>query len=318
MDELDRFQIETILGLPLGSISSAICSESLLDAVLLSDREPSEILIKDDEDDAIEPLFDFMGRAIPRPAAVIGPVSDPDYSYCFRRLPKNHDFSGTLALWQKRFGQNPGMTARDFANRIAWIKARIAFDPRLKNLIGVNAQPYFPLILPRIANGADYGKLLKTYLLPAVEASYKAAYPKRSFFDCCPTSLSGSVSIIDRRHLGLYCDLMAEGPIVGILFPMALQGFSQYAQFEMAALMPRDVSLQGPLEASVAEALYIKYLARDAKTPTADLSAVQWYYPGCSLSFCTGHRELWFDSTFRFGRADTRSSGGLFVRELRR
>ncbi|HLC89982.1 MAG TPA: hypothetical protein VJG65_03400, partial [Patescibacteria group bacterium] len=223
------------------------------------------------------------------------------------------------------FKQNPGMDVKEFRERIAGIRGTIAANRQIRNLDTPNAAPWFPIILPQIplqktegdeeaeAKQVDYGTLLEDTLLLAIEASYIAAYPERQFTNYRKGELVGQVTIVEPRHAKLYTDL-ANGPVVGILFPAALQGFSPFAQREMITLFPESFSLQGSLDSSVAETLYTQQLSRDNNTPLKDCSAVQWRDPDNSLYFGVLDDELGFDYRFSLGAAYDCCAGGVFAR----
>ncbi|MDD2807489.1 MAG: hypothetical protein PHW95_03165 [Patescibacteria group bacterium] len=273
----------------------------------------------------IKLLIDRNGRGIPDKSVVKSNVCDANRAYYFDRLPDDYDFAAMLSLWQERFKQNPGMDAKEFRERIAGIRGMIAANRQIRNLDTPNAAPWFPLILPQIplqkpegdeaveAKQMDYGTLLEDTLLPAVEASYIAAYPQRQFINYRKGELSGQVTIVEERHAKLYQDL-ANGPIIGILFPTALHGFSPFAQREMITLMPEHCSLEGPMDMGVAETLYTRQLSRDNNTPVKDCSAVQWRDPEYSLYFNADDDELGFDYGDDLGLAYGGSAGGVFFR----
>ncbi|OGY45863.1 MAG: hypothetical protein A2731_01950 [Candidatus Buchananbacteria bacterium RIFCSPHIGHO2_01_FULL_39_8] len=288
----------------------------------------ADILVGDKKitvEEVVKLLIDRTGRAISDKSVVTASVCDANRNYHFDRLVDNHDFVVTLELWQQRFGQKPGMNAKEFLERIVALKAKIAEDRRIRNLVGPDAAPYFPIILPQIprqktegnekaeAKQPDYGRLLEQLLLPAVEASYLAAFPERQFVNYRKGELEGQVTIVEERHAKLYADL-ANGPIVGILFPAALHGFSPFAQRQMVNLMPQGISLAGPIEIGVGEVLYPQHLSRDNNTPVKDCSAVQWQDPSFSLHFSAYDGKLRFAYRYYLGHTDGDFSGAFFVR----
>jgi len=276
--------------LTLGNIE-ALCNmcggEETVDAIL---RGEKKITIED----IIRLLVDKSGRCIKQPQGT-AKVCDANMSLRFDPLPDGFEF------------QPIGMEVEEFKGRIEAIKAKVAANIQVANLLkGVS----YPILLPQISAG-DYGALMEEIFLPLVEASYTKAFPERKFYNYHKGKLTSKVSIVDERHQRLVADLSDE-PIPGILF-FPLQGFSVQAQREMANLMPENISLAGAIEIAVAEATYPRILSRGT-TPLKDCSAVLWLDADCSLCFDARGGQLGFNGRYDLAHAGGNSCGALFCR----
>ncbi len=262
--------------------------EETVDAIL---RGEKKVTIED----VIRLLVDKNGRCIKQPQ-VTAEVCDANVSFHFDPLPNGFEF------------QPIGMDVQEFKSRIEAIKAKVAANVQVANLLkGVS----YPILLPQIS-AVDYGALMQEILLPLVEASYTKAFPERKFINYRKGELTSRVSIVDDRHQCLVADL-SHGPIPGILF-FPLQGFSVQAQREMANLMPENISLAGAIEIAVAEATYPKILSRDSATPLKDCSAVLWLDAFSSLFFLALDVKLEFSYRCQLYSAYPNSCGALFCR----
>jgi len=273
-------------------------------------------------EEVIKLLIDRNGRGIPIKPKVTANVCDPNRSFYLEAF-NLVDPTGLITMmvsYQKLFSQSPlGGLVDEYTRRFNAIRAKVAANPCIANLF---VGPSYPVILPQIPEG-DYGKaVLEDFILPVVKASYEAAFPGRKFINRREGQLKfnnrregqfkSQVTIVDERHQQLVTDL-TKNPIVGIL-TLPLQGFSVHAQRQFAKLMPEGISLAGPIEIGVGEALYPKHLSRDNNTPVKDCSAVQWRGSGLSLCFDASDGKLEFDFGYGLGGAYAVSSGALFVR----
>jgi hypothetical protein len=96
---------------------------------------------------------------------------------------------------------------------------------------------------------------------------------------------------------------MATRPVVGILFPVALQGYSILAAREQMASLPEGFVLSGVLDACVAMVEYPDVLARDDYAPTLVCAGTTWQ-ANLSLCFHPDNKSLNFcvaDEAFAVG-----------------
>ena len=298
--KLELGQFEAVLNRLLASVPPEQRVEVLF-ALLHDEKRVSSLIIED----VIKLLFARTGRCIPQPS-IKAAVCDPNRNYRFDSLPADFAINEVwLKRWQELFGQPISM---ELVERITAVKTKVSGDPRVAKLL---AGPHFPIILPQLPSG-DYGENLEGILLPVVQTAYEQAYPRRQFINHRAGELAKQITIVDPRHEKLVADLV-NGPLPGILcFP--LQGFSVQAQRQMVTLFPDYMSLAGPIEIGVGEALYPKQLSRDNNTPVKDCSAVQWRDSDCSLDFYANDGRLEYDSGARLGGANDDYSGGVFVR----
>lgn len=180
--------------------------------------------------------------------------------------------------------------AADLEQRSNTLRSELRADERLAPILNGS---YFPICLPRCEIG-DYGSLVDEVFLPGVKRAYEATFPKRCFKDSMTGKLPGQLTIASESGQEVLIKKMARGPVVGILFPVALQGYSVAAAREQMATLPNGFVLSGVLDTCVAMVSYPDFLARDDHTPTLVCPGTTWqgafslcFYPGAtSLSFC--------------------------------
>lgn len=237
---------------------------------------------------ALLSLFDRHARRIP-PSGLQSSVIDADRD--FHLSQPSLDYGRLIALATELLQQGPIMSGAEFESRAKAILKQIKADKQLANLLkGV----HLPIVLPQMAVG-DYGQVLEDIFLPAVEKSYTAAFPSRSFYNNRKGNLVGQVMIVaNTRHEQLLAQ-MSQKAVVGIYFPAALQGFSIPASREQMTSLPDNIILSGGLDIAMAMAMYPKTLARDFNTPGLDMSALLWSSGDYSLFFEASGDSLDFD-----------------------
>ena len=195
---------------------------------------------------------------------------------------------------------------------------------RLVCLLGQNAQTknilngvWLPICLPKLEL-EDIREATGFYIQAVIQA-YKNAFPNRKFrnrldrdADVCLWPETGQEELIK---------LMRQGPVIGLYFPSALQGFSVHAQIEQMEDLPQGFYLSG-LDTFIAMAMYIETMARDYHTPNMNLSGL--YIPCLekdrllntfvrqSLLFTTSEDDLSLSTCTELAVADSMVSGGLF------
>lgn len=255
--------------------------------------------------EALLKLADQHGRLIP-PAGFQPQVVDANRS--FHLTQPSVDCTAVLARLQKYL---PGLTfasAKDFQIRSLALVEVLRADPQAKNLLrGV----YLPVTLPQLT-AADYGTTLEDVFLAAVGKSYQAQFPGRKFLNHRKGTLAEQVTCVPESRQDRLLAKLVEGPVTGIYFPVALQGFSLSAAREMVQMLPEGFILTGGIEAAVALTGYPDVLARDFQTPGLDCAANVWQSAEDSLLFEAIDDQLEFSYRL-LGAGEFCSSGLLFL-----
>ena len=290
------------------AVFNQLGGEDAVDALLRGDKgaKVEDVIIK---------LFDKNGRRIP-PHNLRANVCDPNRNFHivqpnivladrFNRLVE------TLGIESQ--GCSIGMSGLDFEKEVALTKDVFKANELLKTL-----GEGYPILLPQMDLTADYGTILETTVLPAVKRAYTKEFKKfmggRKFANYRNGDLAGKVTIIEGVRHERIIERLKHGPVIGLCFPVALQGYSVQAQREQMATLPEQFSLAG-VETLFAAMMYPDVMARDYNTPGYDLSALQWQELDCSLDFWALDDRLEFDARALLGHAYGHCSGGLlFVR----
>ena len=189
--------------------------------------------------------------------------------------------------------------ATDFKKRVEMLLSMIRGDGRVAPILnGV----HIPIYLPKCEIG-DYGLLIDELLIPAVKKSYKATFTNRRFVNSMSGKLHGELAIASESRQERLIEKMAAEPVYGILFPVALQGFSILAAREQMAPLPEGFVLSGVVDSCIAMIEYPDVLARDANVPTLVCAGTTWQ-GNLSLCFHPSDRVLNFcvaDEAFAIG-----------------
>lgn len=275
-------------------------------------REKLEAILRDELRvqlvERILKLIDRNGRVIPG--------KDLQHAVCdanksFHLVQPEWDPAARLMRFQKAFKPGPVMSVAQFESESSRLIAEISGDKILQNLLsGI----YLPIILPKLENFTDYGKIFKEGFLSAVKFAYEQQFSGRKFCNWWENDLAGKISIVPESRHDKLVEKMKRGFVVVIYFPNPLQGFSVLAVREQMAALPESLILAGGFDTASAMAMYPDVLARDFKTPGYDLSALSWRSPVGSLDFRADDGRLIFGSRGRLGRAVGAlcSSGLLF------
>jgi len=151
---------------------------------------------------------------------------------------------------------------------------------------------HMPICLPQCVIG-DYGRLVDELFLPGVKKAYETEFSDRHFHDRMSGKLHGQLAIADDSCQERLIKKIATEPVVGILFPVALQGYSVLAAREQMASLPEGFVLSGVLDSCIAMAAYPDVLAQD-HAPTLVCPGTTWqsafslcFHPSSkSLDFC--------------------------------
>jgi len=179
--------------------------------------------------------------------------------------------------------------ASDFKKTTETLLEMIRRDARLEPILnGV----YIPIYLPKFEI-EDYGLLVEKVLLPALKKSYETTFTDRSFVNSMSGKLRGQLASAAESRQERLIDRMALGPVYGVLFPVALQGFSVLAAREQMASLPEGFVLSGVLDSCIAMSEYTDVLARDAKVPTLVCGGTTWQ-DNLALCFHPSDKDLRF------------------------
>lgn len=272
--------------------------EEALKALLGGDLE---IILKD----ISKTLIDQNGRCIPT-KEVKGQVVDANRNY--RLVQPEVNYAAVLDRQKKFFApEMQFVSVMEFEERSKTLLAKVGDNKQVKNL---RRGVYLPFCLPKLTI-SDYGKTLEEIFLTAVERSYRAQFPDRQFVNYRKGELAGQVTIAEESRHQQLIDAMREGPVVGVIFPTALQGFGIEADRQMIAEFPEGYALAGAIDFAAAHVAHPETLARDYNVPVSDCSANVWQDPGYSLYLDPFDGRLGFDR--RYLGADEYFSGGVVV-----
>jgi len=109
-----------------------------------------------------------------------------------------------------------------------------------------------PFVIPKIEAQRDLSDSLIVDFLPALEASFRAAYPLAHFKAVMQggATLKNNLVIAEGSRYNQLLDLASQGPLVGWYFPQALQQFDVASQIEQMSELPalEGMCLSGPVE----------------------------------------------------------------------
>ncbi|OGY48335.1 MAG: hypothetical protein A2663_02255 [Candidatus Buchananbacteria bacterium RIFCSPHIGHO2_01_FULL_46_12] len=257
-------------------------------------------------EDAVRLLFDKNGRRIPwnLRAAVCDP--DPDFKLAGQ---EKVDFASRLSRLADALEMAVPITAARFEDEAGQLVelVKTAANGLCANILkGV----CLPIIVPQTTEG-DYGAVLESFYLPALERAYKKEYPSRAFTNHPKGKLANQVTIVpDICHDRLAAKSRLGWQVI-LFFPNPLQGFSVHAQREQLAQLPEEFSLAGGIDGLPAWTMWVDVLTRDHQTPGFDLSALQWQASAYSLCVRAGATGTVFGCESGLGHALGLCSGGL-------
>lgn len=245
-------------------------------------------------------FVDHTGRVIPLPGM---DVVDANRSFYLEQPEIN--YAERLARVQEFYGKGAKfMSAVEFEDRCNAAIERISGDRQIANLIKGS---HFPFVMPQLQG--DLGQLLDNTMVPAMERSYKAQFPKRSFTNYRHDELTGQVTVIPGTRQERLVEAMVKGSVCGVYFP-ALQGFGITADREMIGRLPELLILSG-MEVPAVVTAYPKITGRGRQTPGLDMASLQWQSSEYSLYFKANDDNANFDN--RNLNANENYSGGVSV-----
>ncbi|MFH2136495.1 MAG: hypothetical protein ABII19_02590 [Patescibacteria group bacterium] len=235
-------------------------------------------------------------------------------------MMKLEDYGRRLALAAGYLGRSIGINPEPFMDRVNVIRGMIHGDKLLANLLhGV----HLPFALPQMDIG-NYGTAAEEFL-PAVGKAYRNHFAGRRFSSALQGKLAEQMVPLECSWITVLLAKMVFGPVVGLYFPVSLQGYSPLACIEQLSpefldraqsslempppFFPGGVQLAGVLETAMALIMYPDVLARDGQTPRLLCPAVTWQgYLPCFRAY---DDELVFDAGV--GNEGGGYSGGLVV-----
>ena len=159
------------------------------------------------------------------------------------------------------------MTVEHFMEETERLLGLIRDDYEISNIIkGV----HLPVVFPKMEIN-DIGQVIEQWLV-GVKKNYQMIFKDREFFNILEGHLNNSIFLLPETRHGLLIERMKEGPIVGIYFPNAMQGFSIDAARRQMYDLPKSLILSG-LDTIIGMIMYPDILARDNNVPRLDLSA---------------------------------------------
>ena len=256
---------------------------------------------------AIIKWFDKHGRSIPS-RTLSASVTDPDPDYHYLEQPMLN-YAERLARIVNCFSLKEPISADEFENRAESLLEALRADDNAKLIINGVALPFY---IPQTQVG-DYGQVLSNVFLPAIERSYKAEFPKRTFYNHRRRHLADQTTIVSGSRHERFVEAMQQGNVVGVYFPNCLQGFSVDASRKQMASLPEMFLLAGGFDTCASMVAYPDVLARDWKTPILDLAAMQWQSVDYSLYFRAYDEDLYIDNKGPIGNSYAHHASGLVV-----
>jgi hypothetical protein len=251
-------------------------------------------------------LFDMSGRRVP--AAGIGaPVNKGDARYALAQPPL--DYATAHAAIAEHLGGTGAISAQEFADRADALLAVLKGHDETAALVNGVHVPFF------LATGdpGDVGATFEGRYLPGLSRAWKRRFPKYDFRSEV-TALAGKISIAPGSRYERLVAAMAQGPVVGWYFPLALAGFSVDAALMQMADLPASVVLAGGFDAAAALTGCPDLIMKvDGYAPQLDLAAWQAPAPRFAYHFAPYGRNLTFNGRYHNGLASDYCASGLTV-----
>lgn len=259
------------------------------------------------KDSVVQNLFDVSGRRIP-PGGTVAAVNPADRRYTL--VQPRIDYGEIHARLTEHMGPTGLATSAEFAERAENILDTLRRSDETAELAaGVRV----PFALGR-GEHADIGQALEEVYLPALGRSWKARFPKSDFKNEIKGGLAGKAAIARGSRYERLVQAMAEGPVVGYYFPLALSGFSVAASLQQMADLPDTFVLSGGYDACAALAGCPDLIINPGGyPPQLDVSALQAPAPGYGYHFAPYASSLTFNGRFHIDQASDYCSSGLTV-----
>ena len=254
---------------------------------------------------AVAPLFDVSGRRIPsqgigapvNPACTRYDLTQPatDHSVIHSRITEH--FPGAEVVSRDEFAHRSGALLESLRDGEATRE--------------VARSVHVPFVLPK-GRFADHGQALEDVFLPAVSRSWKARYPKYNFTNELKGGLVGKVNVAAGSRHERLVQSMAERPLIGIYFPLALSGFSVDAALRQMADLPDGFLLAGAYDVCAALVGCPELAMKaDGYPPQLDLAALESPAPRYGYHFASYGYNLTFNGRYHNGLASDYCTSGL-------
>ena len=258
-------------------------------------------------------LFDSQGRLVPADGDRVYSQVDRGY-FCLTQPAldlSDRIFRATAFLWPER-SEARGATA-EVVDKLNESREAIRGDSQLAGLLhGVHV----PFVLPQSTE--NFAEEFDRTLLPAVERSFRDAYPDRDFRNFCSRGLAGNSSINGSSRWGRVPASRTDSYVCGWYFPTAFSGYAIPDQRTIMSRLPDQLLLSGPSEVAAAlvsspellyktDGKYGKLLALSSVEPTAaEENFFFWFFESYGW-------DLDFNSRSYLGAVSEYYSGGLTV-----
>jgi len=259
------------------------------------------------KDTLVQNVFDASGRRLP-PEGLGAPVNLASARYSL--VQPAIDYAEIHARISEYMGSEGQVSATEFAERAEGVLDTLRGSEETAPLA---SSVRIPFTLAADRRG-DFGQALEDSYLPALGRSWNVRFPKADFKNELRGGLAGKVTVANGSRYDRFVRALAEGPLVGYYFPMALSGFSVDAALRQMSELPVSFVLSGGHEACAAlTGSPDLFVQRDGYPPQLDLSAFQAPRPGYGYHFAPYGYNLTFNGRFHNGLASDYCSSGLTV-----
>jgi hypothetical protein len=254
--------------------------------------------------EAIAPVFDVSGRRIP-PQTLDAPVNPACSRYALEQPAI--DYSVIHGRISEHFPGAGKLSADEFERRATTLLAELRRSDLTRELAG---SVHVPFVLAQ-AKHADYGQAMEDVYLPAVAGAWKKRFPTYDFRNELKGGIAGRIKIAPgSRHEQLVA-AMAEGPVVGVYFPLALSGFSVDAAVRQMADLPIGAVLSGGYDVCAALVACPELVMKTGGyPPQLDLAALE-SAPRYGYHFAPYGYNLTFNGRYHNGLASDYCTSGL-------
>jgi hypothetical protein len=252
---------------------------------------------------AVANLFDASGRRIAQESGA--PVNKADSRYALAQ--PDIDFHATHARITEHLNGSKTMSAAEFADRAAALLDTL----RGRDDVGALANGVRVPFLLTTGDPGDLGATFETRYLSGLAGAWKARFPKYDFKNEV-TGLAGKISIAPGSRYEQLVAAMADGPVVGWYFPLALSGFSVPAALQHMADLPASMVLAGGFEAAAALVGCPDLIMKtDGYPPQLDLAAWRAPVAGYGYHFAPYGYNLTFNGRYHNNLASDYCASGL-------
>jgi len=197
----------------------------------------------------------------------------------------------------------------DFAARVDAIRARLANDPQIREMLNGICIPF---LLPP-ARHADIGTALDERYLPAVADAFAAQLPDYDYTNHHKGGLAGKLTVSEHSRHQALIDRMADSAVVGCYFP-CLTEYAIPAMRQRLRNLPGDLLLAGGYDTCAALiAAPDLLLNREAYPPLLWLAGLEGEKADIGYHFEAYGYNLTFNRRLHQGQAAEYWAGALVV-----